>query len=533
MSNQYCHILSWIKHDKEHGDPEFAEAIQDLCLDNLLTKSRKYPGLTFLYPDKKVRDHICKGVFTKDSREVVEEFKRYILPEVFETCESFNSKEVGNILGYSYPIKSATSTHVTFANGMEIKCIKSFTTLNAQIEDMVRIYIVTKGHAADSGEPYSLPFQNKKRGGLPEEGKKSKALLIEFLNTHLMIEEISDEYGHKTYRIRGAFLAFFEIAKILKKDIEFDRNIKDLLLAVLSKLSTCDTGCGIIEYLFFLVNLVYITTNSEKSNQMMVFINSILSSVIPKLAQGEEIPCQELYDYLDQETPLLVEHIIVGDKEHIIDDEKHHGDANILTTLGGNDESFVQEVQKLSLMMSSEIMPNEIRETIRKSDERTLMMLNNLFTKFIFQGKFPNQQSKGFATHFKDITSITSNLNPNEFFTKESVVELLIFTFKRFLRACNILQNFDEIGLSGRLSDDVASGVKNLLLQFKTSNLSNLDIDVLFALKNHCLVNILLRSNEQTTKMNVDIFGLSSMQKNTLASRPVVEGNDELRNLLI
>lgn len=91
-SNQYCKITQWIEHHKDHGDPKYAEAISDLCLDSWLSPSR-YPGLTFLYQtNKKIKKEFCEKVFTPDSRDACDEFKRYILPDIFHSCEDFQKK---------------------------------------------------------------------------------------------------------------------------------------------------------------------------------------------------------------------------------------------------------------------------------------------------------------------------------------------------------------------------------------------------------------------------------------------------------
>ena len=75
-NNQYARITSWIQHHKDHGDAKYAEAISDLCLDSWL-RPNNYNGLTFLYQtNKTVRKKFCDKVFTPESRDACEEFKR-------------------------------------------------------------------------------------------------------------------------------------------------------------------------------------------------------------------------------------------------------------------------------------------------------------------------------------------------------------------------------------------------------------------------------------------------------------------------
>jgi hypothetical protein len=160
MANQYCKITSWIQHHKDHGDNKYAEAISDLCLDSWLSPSR-YPGLTFLYQtNKKVRKEFCDRVFTPESREAAEDFKRYILPNVFHSCEDFQKKDVGNVLGYKYEIKSCDKHKVVFENGMEIHPLlhhNSFEPLNPKLKDIIKVYYVVKGEPPESGDPYKIP----------------------------------------------------------------------------------------------------------------------------------------------------------------------------------------------------------------------------------------------------------------------------------------------------------------------------------------------------------------------------------------
>jgi len=165
--NQYCKITQWIEHHKDHGDPKYAEAISDLCLDSWLSPSR-YPGLTFLYQtNKKIRKEFCEKVFTPDSREACEEFKRYILPDVFHSCEDFQKKDVGNILGYKYEIKSCDKHKVVFDNGMEIHALlahNSYEPLSAKLKDIIKIYYVVKGEPPENGDSYRIQKSNHQKG---------------------------------------------------------------------------------------------------------------------------------------------------------------------------------------------------------------------------------------------------------------------------------------------------------------------------------------------------------------------------------
>uniref|UniRef100_A0A6C0I1Z9 Uncharacterized protein n=1 Tax=viral metagenome TaxID=1070528 RepID=A0A6C0I1Z9_9ZZZZ len=147
MANQYCKITSWIEHNKKHGDSEYAKAISDLCLESYFNPS-KYNGLTFLYQtNKTIKEKFIDAKFKSAARTLCNEFKRHILPDVFLSCEDFNTKDVGNILGEKYIVKSCTKDTVTFTNGMEIHALEnnSFEPLSENLKDIIRIYYIVKG----------------------------------------------------------------------------------------------------------------------------------------------------------------------------------------------------------------------------------------------------------------------------------------------------------------------------------------------------------------------------------------------------
>jgi hypothetical protein len=157
-ANQYAKIIQWIEHHKDHGDSKYAEAISDLCLDQYLDINMYNNGLTFLYQtNKTIRKKFCEKVFTPYSRDACDEFKRYIIPDIFHSCEDFQKKDVGNILGYKYEIKYCDKHKVIFDNGMEIHPLlhhNSYEPLNTKLIDKVRIYYVIKGEPDESGYPY-------------------------------------------------------------------------------------------------------------------------------------------------------------------------------------------------------------------------------------------------------------------------------------------------------------------------------------------------------------------------------------------
>jgi len=156
MANQYSKITQWIRHHKNHGDSKYEESILDLCLDIYININEYGNALTFLYQtNRTVRKKFCDKVFTPDSREACEDFKRYILNDVFHSCEDFLQKDIENILGYKYEVKSCTKDTVTFENGMKIKAIEhsggnSYEPLDIKLIDKVKIYYVIIGEPPES-----------------------------------------------------------------------------------------------------------------------------------------------------------------------------------------------------------------------------------------------------------------------------------------------------------------------------------------------------------------------------------------------
>ena len=323
MALQYCQITSWIQHDKDHADPEFAEAIKDLCLDSFLKKARRNTGLTFLYPgDKKTRKEFCKKVFTAESRDAVESFKRYILPDVYETTEDFKTKDVGNILGYKYEVSSATASHVKFANGMEIKPIKSYVSLNPALENLVKIYIITHGAPPESGDPYKVPIPHKTKGGTWKDFQSILPPILKLLENYV---DVSDQRGltcvYSAYSIGLEILdkSYQEVLKLEipnNSDIEpvmggFDLTdffnsvknnleekekllltIKDLILV--QAITHCNKY-GIIEYIRYLLITVWEENSTKLSETVKILCYKVLEKIIKSLINSEESISLESY----------------------------------------------------------------------------------------------------------------------------------------------------------------------------------------------------------------------------------------------
>lgn len=293
MSNQYCKITSWIKHHKDHGDAKYAEAIMDLCLDSWM-KPSKYNGLTFLYQTSKtIRKKFCDKVFTPDSREACEEFKRYILPEVFHSCEDFQQKDVGNVLGYKYEVKSCDKNKVVFENGMEIHPLlshNSFEPLSSNLKDVIRIYYVVKGEPPESGDPYKI--HHRKREPRTVGGDRASC---ERLFHSIIMPEFSD------INLANSHCAFSLCIPIIQTKLselpehehsKLKNTVTDLLLV---QHIVSNSSYGILHYIFYILQTVW--SEQEYIDQVNELGTNLLNTIFSALHGKSGVTCnKEEYD---------------------------------------------------------------------------------------------------------------------------------------------------------------------------------------------------------------------------------------------
>jgi len=288
MSNQYCKITSWIEHHKDHGDAKYAEAISDLCLDSWL-KPGKYNGLTFLYQtNKTVRKKFCDKVFTPESREACDEFKRYIIPDVFHSCEDFQQKDVGNVLGYKYEVKSCDKHKVVFENGMTIEPLlghNSFESLSPNLKEVIKIFYVTKGEPPESGEPYRVT--HRKREKKPRTVGGNAVDCERVLNDKVM-PMFSD--GSHLISLHNAFGAFSACIPELEKELSdsdstYVNTIQDLL-AMQHTFSS--TKSGILDYICYILDSLWDEQDTNRSNQLSVICTKLLNIIHEELCKSSQ-----------------------------------------------------------------------------------------------------------------------------------------------------------------------------------------------------------------------------------------------------
>lgn len=312
MANQYCKITSWIKHHSPHGDPKYAEAISDLCLDSALSPS-KYAGLTYLYQtNDKIRKKFYSHVFSANAHELCKEFKRYVLPDIFHSCEDFEKKEVGNIMKEKYEVKSCDKNSVTFTNGMKIKSIPkdSYEPLSTNLKNIVKIYYVVEGEPPSDGpETYHIQHSTHKtkkgvRGGTGDE--------FESVYTESNLGEEIKKITYENIK-QNAYTAFGEVLKLLENELDnaasshgdtaasshgdtaasshedteasshedkhggdeqLVNNIKNLILAQWLTHSICE---GIISYIYICLFILY---HSNKSEPFKLIVSKTIMKIL-------------------------------------------------------------------------------------------------------------------------------------------------------------------------------------------------------------------------------------------------------------
>ena len=410
MGDQYCQITSWIASSKGGDDPDYATAIKDLCLDSFLKKSRQNHGLTFLYQgDKAIRKTFCKKVFTPHSREAVIEFKRHILPDIFTSPDDFNTKEVGNILGFKYEVIEATDKHIKFKGAhdkpMVITLVHSFTHLFESLEKLIKIYKITSGEPQDSDIPYRAPFTPHKKGGTEKDADELRTILTNnFLMPFIDIKAgISPAKPLVITNVWATFSCIYDFLQenIIQSEYQELKPILEFLLSVLPLFATCEIG--LINYYFVLTDIVQIASK-EYSLLLRTFINKLFEESKNILQNGGNNNMDIFYSKL-------------------YDNSEESIDGNLLTELTIFADSF-----KNAYIVNANI----------------LEIFNKFLKKYIFQGKFINIEKTHFKKlNFDKLLKFTDN-------SKEYIENIIIKAYHCFLKnICILAINDSEIDILG------------------------------------------------------------------------------------
>lgn len=152
---KYCRIYQWV----EAQDPDFAQAIRDLCLEGHLSPGGKKRGVTFLYPaDAAYRQEIVAKTYGADGDEAARMVEALIVPDAFVEGASFSQpgRQVGNLAGVLLPVEKATSKAVHLAGGVELARCETFLPRETRQSD-IAVWLVAKGRLPTEGAPYTAP----------------------------------------------------------------------------------------------------------------------------------------------------------------------------------------------------------------------------------------------------------------------------------------------------------------------------------------------------------------------------------------
>ncbi len=153
----FCRIFQWVQKQ----DPDFADAIKDLCMEGAL--SNKY-GVTFLYPtDKSYRQKIIDKTYSEDANEAVRMLESLLVPIALLSGRDWDKQPVGNKCRVLFKVKVVDSGTVEI-EGKEpivLTLCSEFKKLGNNQNAVV--WLVKKGTLPTSGgELYEMPKLERK-----------------------------------------------------------------------------------------------------------------------------------------------------------------------------------------------------------------------------------------------------------------------------------------------------------------------------------------------------------------------------------
>jgi hypothetical protein len=168
---QPCSVYNWLKA----YDKDFAEVIEDLCLERLMSSS-----ITFLYPkDPEFRNKIIAEA-TKDADKAVKMIESLIVPVVIASAAEFgrHAPNIGNRLGFKFEGVTVKGASVV-CDKFELEPLKEFSP-RASSAGRVAVWAIKSGHPPMSGAAYSIPApvrhgKARKTGGAEVQGRHAVA----------------------------------------------------------------------------------------------------------------------------------------------------------------------------------------------------------------------------------------------------------------------------------------------------------------------------------------------------------------------
>jgi hypothetical protein len=169
--SKYCRIFQWI----EAQDPDFANAIRQLCLEGALSPGGRSAGVTFLYPkEKSFRDEITDMAYTDDADDAATLIESLIIPDAILTAGDFRraGHPVGNRLGVQFIVEPGDGPKIKLSGGVELEIVEEFQTLNRRT-GTIAVWNLVKGRPPTKGASYKPPTATRKRGGNPQAASSS------------------------------------------------------------------------------------------------------------------------------------------------------------------------------------------------------------------------------------------------------------------------------------------------------------------------------------------------------------------------
>jgi len=160
---RHCSIMRWL----EPKDPDFAQALHDLCLAGQLSARPNSSGVTLLYPPKEVRSNIAKLAQGDKAEEAIAMIEAHIVPAAMRAASDFTDK-VGTKGGFLLGVAKAGGKTVTLENGAVLEAAADFKPIR---RDNIAVWEVKKGEVPLTGAKFDPASLRRKTGGGPGGGQ--------------------------------------------------------------------------------------------------------------------------------------------------------------------------------------------------------------------------------------------------------------------------------------------------------------------------------------------------------------------------
>lgn len=214
---KHCSILNYL----QQVDTALYDVIKNLCITRmLLPNMRKFSGVTFLRPDKKLLAEIQEMAFGDDPEEAVFALQSLALLDHLPTPGDFGEKKdsIATFLRKKLPVKSVSGDKVILANGAEIVLDPNFHTRRTR--NNMSVYIISNKLVPTDTEPADLSQikdNNRKIKGGAEFNNQRSVLFNAVLKTHCC--------GDETAKFNPAMEVLVSLCEYLKTNETPDNNL--------------------------------------------------------------------------------------------------------------------------------------------------------------------------------------------------------------------------------------------------------------------------------------------------------------------